>query len=78
MSDAVLIGFDFDQQSLGLEFFDHSVTALEPVQSFELAGFVGHVAVVADYLHTFQIVAGADFKVIGIVGRGYFQSPGAE
>ena len=78
VADTVFIGFNFDQQTLLIQIFYHSLAAFKSVQSFIGSGFGGHVAIVADDLQAGKVMTGTDFKVIGIMGRGDFQSPGAK
>ena len=56
----------------------HLLAAFEAVQPGEFAGLLTHGTVIADDLHTGQLVAVADFEVVGIVGRGHLQGACAE
>ncbi len=63
---------------MSLEFCDDCVAALKPIHAFKLPGLCGHVSRVADDFDTGQIMAGADFEVIGIMRRTAIPLPGAD
>ena len=78
VAHTVLEGLDLFQQSLFPQGRYHGLAAGKAVHAGKAAGLFGHQAVVADHLDAGQVVAAADFKVVGVVGRGDLQGAGAK
>ena len=78
MAHGVAVGLHLFQEALGLQVGDHPFPGLEPVQALVRAGVLVHPARLVKGLDRGQLVPKPDLEVVGVVGRGDLQSPGAE
>ncbi len=77
-ADGVGVVDYFFEQTGGLQIFDSLVARFESVKPGIFSGRCAHVGVVGHHVDFGQLVAAADFEVVGIVRRSNFHRAGAE
>ena len=69
VTDAVLIRFNLFKKPFFFKCFNNNVSTFESIKSFEPSGLGCHQTVIADNFNARQVMAVADFKVIGVMSR---------